>query len=241
MSSQRKKAARVSPISKRLEDIRRAEGLSVRGFFDTIGADAFASYAAAVTYHAGREPPVQYLAATSKRFGYRLEWLATGEGESSEHHEKLRHTLDAALDERLLRVFPEYRAFSPASRHQMYTAITAYADLLGLYCDAEAANDSEFDDFDADEEYEDLSDLDPLVWAQTSTMVGAERIIYRGIRRYIMEPLRAWGGLSWKDPAQRDTICQILESRAGENYVTAALHALKLSVDLRPGQPMVKP
>jgi hypothetical protein len=79
------KIRKFSARSRRLEDVRQKLGLTVSDFHAALMevAGDVPTYAAAATYHAGRTPSVDYLLAVSRRFGYRLEWLADGEEPST--------------------------------------------------------------------------------------------------------------------------------------------------------------
>jgi hypothetical protein len=136
-------------ISGRLEDVRKLEGFGetgqLRAFYDAviepfgkkddkgkpIKPDGFPSYAAARTYHNGRTPPVEYLVAVARRFGYRLEWLATGKGEPHPALDELaRDQVNAVIDQRIAAVFPEYVAVPrPVRLLQVYPLLEEWRRL----------------------------------------------------------------------------------------------------------------
>lgn len=76
-------------MSERLERVRETTGAANlrefwKGLLERTPDDYSVSYEAVRNYHSGRDAPVSYLTAVAKAFGFRLEWLASGEGPRTE-------------------------------------------------------------------------------------------------------------------------------------------------------------
>jgi hypothetical protein len=90
-------------MPERLEYVRRALGISsVKEFYHEVrtkalNPDTFPGYEAALTYHSRREAPAQYLAAVEALSGYRMYWVATGEGSPGDDDPKLEVIMDSRL------------------------------------------------------------------------------------------------------------------------------------------------
>jgi hypothetical protein len=210
------KKTRVSPISKRLEDIRSAEDLTVRAFFDEIGANAFASYAAAVTYHAGREPPVQYLVAAARRFGYRLEWLATGEGERKPMEEAARSELRWWLDKRISTVFREYyRLPSPLRVLHIYPIVQRFLEVRYL------------EKYIRGEGLQERPSLEPRFFPAEPD--ADERDLYRYIRRHTIGAVVEAAGAELSAERVGKWLTDDAEFRSEFGFMEMACHTLRMA------------
>lgn len=82
MTAQQKREP-TNPIAKRLERVRVERGYAtLKDFVAALewNEDFHVNYVTARRYHGDREATAKYLARVAEVFGYRMEWLATGEG-----------------------------------------------------------------------------------------------------------------------------------------------------------------
>lgn len=200
-------------LATRLEHVRAETGHenSLRAFWrelcDGWQEDEAVSYEAARRYHWNREAPVHYLVRVSEVFGYRLEWLATGDGaptQAEKMYNRYGHESQDPASQLLQAVRHRYGSFGEGALGMSEPQQRQFLQLLVRY--VQTAPDSEellqFESWnDLPEELLKLADdLHFLVWLPVE--VGS------------------WG----------------FESRVGQrkhqlnDYVTAMLHALSVLV-----------
>lgn len=116
--------APIIPTARRLEQIREASDFqSLRAFWghvldgwrDEYDHPVALSYEAVRTYHYDKPAPASYLARVAALFGYRLDWLVTGEGARTQAEASVTQRAVELLDPKLDAVL-SFNRYTPATR-----------------------------------------------------------------------------------------------------------------------------